>query len=190
MKIKDELVLQGMTQAEADEIEYNTMGAFQNSDCNTNGYYIVKWPVNSYTLQGKYKCHAFGLPVIIPEGELVCPDKFMTPMIKNSHWYNEPNEAISVMVKLKHVVMPLIELIQDNNTTNKLPLCYKGYVDMNPRLLSVHYHQVILETLKQEKILTMMNMWKKKITTILIVMNPILMTINNPYFIFHIFWTP
>ena len=48
------------------------------------------------------------------------------------------------MVKLKQVVMPLIELIQENNTTNKLPLRYKGYADMNPRLLTVHNHQVIL----------------------------------------------
>ena len=40
--------------------------------------------------------------------------------------------------------MPLIELIQDNNTTNKLPLRYKGYADMNPCLLSVHDHQVVL----------------------------------------------
>ena len=29
MKIKDELVLKGMTQAAADDIEYNTMGEFQ-----------------------------------------------------------------------------------------------------------------------------------------------------------------
>ena len=71
MNIKDELVLQGMTQAAADEIEYNTMGAFQNSDCNTHGYYIVKWTGNAYTLQEKYKCHAFDPPVIIPEGGLV-----------------------------------------------------------------------------------------------------------------------
>ena len=49
------------------------------------------------------------------------------------------------MVNLKQVVIPLIELIQDNNTTNKLPLRYKGYADMNPRLLFVHDHQVILE---------------------------------------------
>ena len=47
------------------------------------------------------------------------------------------------MVKLKQVVIPLIELIQDSNTTNKFPLRYKGYADMNPRLLSVHDHQVI-----------------------------------------------
>ena len=45
MKIKDELVLQGMTQAAADEIEYNTMGAFQTSDKNTHGYYIVNGQV-------------------------------------------------------------------------------------------------------------------------------------------------
>ena len=72
----------------------------------------------------------------------------MTPMIKTSHWYHDPNEAIPVMVKLKQVVMPLIELTQDNNTTNKLPLRYKEYTDMNPRLLSVHDHQVILEKIE------------------------------------------
>ena len=108
MKIKDELVLQGMTQAAADEIEYNTMCEFQTSDCNTHGYCIVKWTSNAYTLQKKYKCNAFDPPVIIPEGELVCPAKFMTPMIKTSHWYHGPNEAIPVMVKLKQVVMPLM----------------------------------------------------------------------------------
>ena len=126
MKIKDELVLQGMTQAAADKIEYNTMGAFQTSDCNTYGYYIVKRTGNAYTLQEKYKCHAFNPPVIIPEGNLVFPAKFMTPMIKTSQWYHKPNEAIPVMVKLKQVVMPLIELIQYKKTTNKLPLRYKG----------------------------------------------------------------
>ena len=57
MKKKDELILQGMTQAAADKIEYNTMVAFQTSYCNTHGYYIVKWKGNAYTLQEKYKCH-------------------------------------------------------------------------------------------------------------------------------------
>ena len=82
MKTKDELILKGMTQAAADEIEYNTMGAFQTRDKTTHGYYIVKWTGNAYTLQGKYKCHAFDPPVIIPEGELFFPAKYMTPMKK------------------------------------------------------------------------------------------------------------
>ena len=58
------------------------MGAFQTSECNTHGYDIVKWTGNAFTLQDLYKCHAFNPPVIIPEGELVCPAKFMTPMKK------------------------------------------------------------------------------------------------------------
>ena len=82
MKIKDELVLQGTTQATTEEIENNTMGAFKTSQYNTHVYYIVKWTGNAYTLQEKYKFHAFNPPVIIPEGELVCPARFMTPMKK------------------------------------------------------------------------------------------------------------
>ena len=52
------------------------------------------------------------------------------------------------MVKLKQVVMPLIELIQENNTTDKLPLRYKEYAGVNPCLLSVHNHQLILEKIE------------------------------------------
>ena len=148
MNIKDELVLHIMTQAAADDIEYNTMGAFQTSDCNTHGYYIVKWTGNAYTLQGKYKRHSFDPPIIISEGELVCPDKFMTPMIKSFHWYHEPNETIPVVVKLKQVVMPLIELFQDNNTKNNFPSSFKVYAFMNPHLLSEHDHQIIFDKIK------------------------------------------
>ena len=72
----------------------------------------------------------------------------MTPMKKTSHWYHDTNEAIPVIVKLKQVVMSLIELIQENNKTNNLPLHYEGYADMKPCLLSVHNHQVILEKIE------------------------------------------
>ena len=38
-----------------------------NEDIDTPPcYYIVKWTGNAYTLQEKYKCHAFNPPVIIP----------------------------------------------------------------------------------------------------------------------------
>ena len=46
MVIKDNLVLNGMPWESADEIEYNTIGAFQTSDSNTPGYYIFLWTVN------------------------------------------------------------------------------------------------------------------------------------------------
>ena len=59
MDIKDELVLHGTTQAAADEIEYNTIGAFQTSDSKTPEYYIVQWTGNAYIQKGKYTCHAF-----------------------------------------------------------------------------------------------------------------------------------
>ena len=67
-------------------------------------------------------------------------------------------------------------------------------ITLNQRAITLVYCQNTIinkywEKLKQEKILTMMNMWKKKITTILIVMNLILMPINNYYYVFNLFWT-
>ena len=121
MQIKDERVLNGIAWAAADNMYSNTIGAFQTSYSYTPGNYIVHWIGNAYNLHEKYKCHAFNTSVIITEGELVFPDKFMTPMRNASYWYYNPDEAIPVMVNLKQVVIPYIELIQDNNTKNELP---------------------------------------------------------------------
>ena len=53
------------------------------------------------------------------------------------------------MVKLKQVVMPLVELIEYNNTTSNLPSRFKGYADINPHLLSEHDHQIILDKIEE-----------------------------------------
>ena len=72
----------------------------------------------------------------------------MKPMRKTSYWYHDPDEAIPVMLTLKQVVMPYIEFIHDNNTTNKFPSSFKGYSDMNSHLLSEHDHQIILDKIE------------------------------------------
>ena len=48
-------------------------------------------------------------PLIIPEGDLVCADKFMNPTRITSYLYHDPDEAIPFMVRFKKVVMPFIE---------------------------------------------------------------------------------
>ena len=72
----------------------------------------------------------------------------MAPTRKKSYWYHDPDEEIHVMVKLKKVVMPYIELILDNKTTNKWPSRFKGYADTSPHLLSEHNHQIILDQIE------------------------------------------
>ena len=126
MDIKDELVLKSMTWAASDQIEYNNIGEFQTSYSNTTGCYIVQWTGHSYILQGKYICHAFDPPVLIPESVLFFSAKFMTRMRKTSYWYHDPDEEIHVMVKLKQVAVPYIKFFHYNNTTDKLPSRYKG----------------------------------------------------------------
>ena len=45
MKIRDELVLQGMTQAAADEIEYNNMGDFKLATVTHMGIILLNGQV-------------------------------------------------------------------------------------------------------------------------------------------------
>ena len=82
MYFKDNLVLNGMIWEAAGKIEYNTIGEFQTTNSNTPGYCIVRWTGNSYTLQEQYTCRTCSPPVIITEGRLVFPAKFMIPMKK------------------------------------------------------------------------------------------------------------
>ena len=90
MEVKDELVLNGMPWAAADDIENNTISAFKIRDSKTPGYYIVRWTGNAYTLQEQYICNVFYPKVIFTEGEIVCSAKFMTPRRKTSYWYHDP----------------------------------------------------------------------------------------------------
>ena len=72
----------------------------------------------------------------------------MTPTRKTPHWYYNIYEEIPSMVKLKQVVMPYIELIQEKNITNNFPSRFKGYANMNPNLLSEHDHKIILDKIE------------------------------------------
>ena len=54
-------------------------------------------------------------------------------------------------MKLKQSVMPFIELIQYNDTTNKLPSRFKGYAFMNTNLLYEHDHQIILDKIEERE---------------------------------------
>ena len=82
--------------------------------------------------------------------------------------------------------MPYIELIQDNNTTNKLPSLFKGYYDMNPHLLSDHNHQIILDNIEAREDFNHDEYAEDEIITMQTLMILIMMIINNDYFIFNL----
>ena len=165
MDIKDELFLNSMTWAEADEVENNTIGAFQTCNSNTPGYYIFRWTVNSYNIQEQYICHALYPPFKIPECGLVFPAKFMTPMRKTSYWYYEPDEEILVMVKLKSLWCLTFNWL---STTIQQINCHHVLKDTLIWTL-IYYMNTIIKLywikFSEEKILIMRNMCNMKITT-------------------------
>ena len=108
--------------------------------------------------------------------------------------------VISVFLQLNNSVInpPQLTSVCQNssryrpNSTRDNKCLDSNHINSNsndPCLLSEHDHQVILEKIEAREILTMMNTWKKKITTMFIVMNLILMPINKSYYIFNFLWT-
>jgi hypothetical protein len=143
----NEMILSGLAYSSAQHVELGEFGAFETKDKTTLGYYIVKWTATPYTLQEQFICDAFNPPIIIPPGEMVCAAKFMNPVSKDSLWYHEPPEDLNVTVKMKQVVMAQIDMEPVSNET-KLPHRFKGYANMNPRLLASSIHDDILDNIR------------------------------------------
>ena len=143
----NEMILSGLAYSSAQHVELGEFGAFETKDKTTLGYYIVKWTATPYTLQEQFIHDAFNPPIIIPPGEMVCAAKFMNPVSKDSLWYHEPPEDLNVTVKMKQVVMAQIDMEPVSNET-KLPHRFKGYANMNPRLLAPSIHDNILDNIR------------------------------------------
>jgi len=149
IEYRDETILNGQTWAVADQIDSGAFGAFQTTDTShTNGYYIVQWIGNAYTLQERHLCHAFDPPNVIEEGELVCRAKFWTTTSKGSLWYYEPPNDILVMVRLKQVLMPYFEMKNPNDPSTKLPRHLKRFTDMNPHVLCKEDHLTMMDKIE------------------------------------------
>jgi hypothetical protein len=145
----DRAILAGQTWTNAEQIECGAFGAFQTMDTsNTSGYYIVQWMGNPYTLQERHVCHAFDPPNILEEGELVCEAKFWTTTSKGSLWYYEPPNDILVMVRLKQVLMPNLEMRNHHDPSVKLSRNLQHFADMNPHILYEQDHLHIMDKIE------------------------------------------
>ena len=104
-------------------------------------------------------------------------------LVSRSRWSNPCNSKVKISCDALHWIQ--------FRTTIKQIICH--HVLKHTLIWTlIYYTNTIIKSywieLEQDKCLTMMNMRKMKITTMGIVMIPMMMIINNSYFIFHIFW--
>jgi hypothetical protein len=114
-----EEVLAGMTEMMAQSIETGKFGAFATTDEDADGYYVVKWTSEPYTLQHSIDAAKYGWAM--KAGELVCDALYYNKVGGASLWYSPTQgEERKVKVRVQQVVaadLPMLPI----SSTNALP---------------------------------------------------------------------
>ena len=79
-------VLNGMVSSTASILHDGNFGAINTDDPKTDGYYIVQFKSDPYTLQDTIDVDG----QILEKGEVVCDARYFSPAMENSKWYVTP----------------------------------------------------------------------------------------------------
>lgn len=137
--------LKGIETINSEKVEKGNHGAFCTNDPDADGYYVVQWSSDPYTLQEDLPLES---GTFIPGSEIVCENNYYQKVPRAKHWYipekSEEGENLNTTVRMKHVVAPSMYLLEVSNQ-NKLPnTCNKRQIlPLNPIQISVHDHNLI-----------------------------------------------
>eukprot|EP00966_Prymnesium_polylepis_P149338 3450181-Prymnesium_polylepis.1 len=98
-------------------------GAFSTSDQDADGYYLVQWIGEPYTLQEDEELTEYTPAIWIKAGEAVCKGKYFNKVQGAQLWYTAMEGAAAeteTLVRMKHVVAADLKLAPISEV-NKLP---------------------------------------------------------------------
>ena len=84
-------VLESMTLRAALEIKSGNIGTFSTTNDETDGYYVVEWVSEPYTIEEDCTLNEYDVPIELCKGELVVKAKYLNPVPRAPKWYT-PSE--------------------------------------------------------------------------------------------------
>jgi hypothetical protein len=149
------VALHGLATRMSEKVQHGNYGAFSTEDPHADGYYIVQWTSDPYTLQEDLQMTDYDPPVIIPAGELVCDAKYFEKVPRTKRWYIPTKivggqQDLATTVRLKQVVATDMMLLPISNA-NKLPNnCDKRRATpLGPRKVQEDEHDAIGEEIRR-----------------------------------------
>jgi hypothetical protein len=138
------VILENITTIMAENIEVRKIGAFRTEDKEADGYYVVVFTTEPYTLQEATLLTEYKPPLKLDEGELVCEAKYYTKVPRARFWYT-PTE-MKMMVRVQTVVATDLELLEPS-PTNPLPnTCKKRDAErLGSRKINVSEHNTMID---------------------------------------------
>jgi hypothetical protein len=113
--------LKGIETINSELVENGNYGAFSTDDPDADGYYIVQWTGDPFTLQDDLLLESTDC---IPLGEIVCEAIFFSKIPRANRWYipekNLNGDSLFTTVRMKQVVAPNL-LLEGLSNQNRLP---------------------------------------------------------------------
>jgi hypothetical protein len=112
------VALSGITAMMAEHVNIGSYGALSTEDPAANGYYVLQWTSNPYTLQDDTALTEYDPPEMVEKGALVCEANYWNKVPRAKDWYTP--SLTRTIARLQFVIDPNISLeIQSNDC--KLP---------------------------------------------------------------------
>ena len=106
-------ILRGVETRMSEKILSIMYGAIRTNDESADGYYVLQWTTEPYTLQEDKEMQGY-LPITTAyAGEIVCDAVFLNPVPNAKYWYTPMITGDGdVTVRLKQVLLPNITMIK------------------------------------------------------------------------------
>ena len=96
------IILRGLETTMSEKIINTMYGGMRTYDESTDGYYVLQWTRESYTLQEDKNMEGCTRTITVYTGEIVCDAVFLNPVPNAKYWYIPMKTGVGdVIVRLK-----------------------------------------------------------------------------------------
>jgi hypothetical protein len=106
-----QMVLQGMATEAAEQINIGQIGSFLTNDADSDGYYVVEWTSEPYTLQEAGTLVEYDPLLHLEKGELVSDGQYLNKVPGAKQWYTPPSKPLPTTVRLQQVLNPVLHMV-------------------------------------------------------------------------------
>ena len=152
-------VLEGVETRMSEQVQVGNKGAFSCDDSTTDGYYIVEWTSEPYTLQEDKMLTEFKPAMQLKAGALVCDAIYLEKAPGGKLWFTRTiGEQLKTTVRLQQVLAANLTSFEPISMTNPVPSRLtkkqkKEFAQYGAERLGVDEHEEIVEEICRREIL-------------------------------------
>ena len=138
----------------ANEISKDGFGAYQTDDPEANGFYIIRWTTDAYTLD-EDSFDVEGMDGIrLEAGSQVVDGVYWNPVPRAKDWYTPPNEETIFTFRVRYCLKGEIYLIEPTDSYPFPRIKYREQaLSLNPLKISDGSREQLNQALNQRKLI-------------------------------------